>query len=49
MHECRFSDRRKEKFPIAVTSELVQENMIRILKQCLVDDWLENPSEYAHL
>ena len=39
--------RRKEKFPIAVTSELVQENMIRILKQCLVDDWLENPSEYA--
>ena len=39
--------RLKEKFPIAVTSELVQQNMIGILRQCLVDEWLDNPSEYA--
>ena len=39
--------RLKEKFPIAVTSELVQENMTGILRQCLVGEWLDNPSEYA--
>ena len=39
--------RLEEKFPIVITSELVQENMIGILRQCLVDEWLDNPSEYA--